>query len=149
MLKVAFKIILTSYQDVKTTKKHHQWRLNLYNNIQHTFRLESLNYQLENHSHSLHVRFVKDFILKYKELILQNNNVKFISPFKTEAVIICKSMDWFLYDNGLRLERVNKLFSQFKGTAIDTTFTYWGECLSRGYYNAYSFKYGELSVECI
>ena len=26
--------------------------------------------------------------------------------FKTEAVI--KSMDWFLYDNGLRLERVKR-----------------------------------------
>ena len=22
--------------------------------------------------------------------------------------LLCKSMDWFLYDNGLRLERVNK-----------------------------------------
>ena len=27
-----------------------------------------------------------------------------INPFMTEAVI--KSMDWFLYDNGLRHERV-------------------------------------------
>ena len=56
--------------------------------MQHTFRLESLNYQLEDHSHSLHVRFDKDFILKNKELILQNNNVKFINPFKTEGFII-------------------------------------------------------------
>ena len=33
-----------------------------------------------------------------------------INPFKTEAVIILlrKSMDWFLYDNDFRLERVNK-----------------------------------------
>ena len=35
----------------------------------------------------------------------------FFNPFKTETVT--KSMDWFLYDNGLRLERVksfNHLF---------------------------------------
>ena len=33
-----------------------------------------------------------------------------INPFKTEAVIILlrKSMDWFLYNNDFRLERVNK-----------------------------------------
>ena len=28
------------------------------------------------------------------------------NSFMTEAVIIQKSMDWFLYDNGLRYERV-------------------------------------------
>ena len=41
-------------------------------------------------------------------------NIPQINPFKTEAFIIRnqsidllgKSMDWFLYDNGLRLERV-------------------------------------------
>ena len=28
------------------------------------------------------------------------------NPFKTEAVMLRKSMDWFLYDNSLRLEMV-------------------------------------------
>ena len=36
-----------------------------------------------------------------------DNDKNHFNPFKTEAVVICKSMDWFLYDNGLRLERVN------------------------------------------
>ena len=37
----------------------------------------------------------------------------------TEAVIIyllCKSMDWFLYDNGLRHERVKHLHKMVKQT---------------------------------
>ena len=29
-----------------------------------------------------------------------------VNSFMTEAVIIRKSVDWFLYDNGLRHERV-------------------------------------------
>ena len=48
---------------------------------------------------------------------------KHFNSFKTEAVIIwkpasksnlqSKSMDWFLYDNDLRHERVNKIRSNF------------------------------------
>ena len=37
-------------------------------------------------------------------LIYRNKIEAMINPFMTEAVI--KSMDWFLYDNGLRHERV-------------------------------------------
>ena len=46
-------------------------------------------------------------------------NVCLLNPFMTEAVIIyrnqfidllCKSMDWFLYDKGLRHERVKKVY---------------------------------------
>ena len=30
-----------------------------------------------------------------------------LSPMNPMNLLLCKSMDWFLYDNGLRLERVN------------------------------------------
>ena len=43
-----------------------------------------------------------------------------LNSFMTEAVIICKSMDWFLYDNGLRHERV-KLRVYFYITRIFIT----------------------------
>ena len=51
--------------------------VNLYTNIPHTFRLESLDYWLENHPESLHARFNKEFVLEYAKFILQNNNMKF------------------------------------------------------------------------
>ena len=35
--------------------------VSLYTNIQHTFGLEALDYWLENHQESLHVRFNKEF----------------------------------------------------------------------------------------
>ena len=29
-------------------------------------------------------------------------------PYRNQSIdLLCKSMDWFLYDNGLRYERVN------------------------------------------
>ena len=31
-----------------------------------------------------------------------------INSFMMEAVMLCKSIDWFLYDNGLHHERVNE-----------------------------------------
>ena len=42
-----------------------------------------------------------------------------LNPFMTEAVIIyidlfCKPIDWFLYDNGLRHERVDWLRKHIK-----------------------------------
>ena len=42
-----------------------------------------------------------------------NKHIKkeFFNPFMTEAFIIqklCKSMDWFLYDIGLRHEKIKK-----------------------------------------
>ena len=33
---------------------------------------------------------------------------KTINSFMTDAVIMSKLMDWFLYDNGLRHERVKR-----------------------------------------
>ena len=35
-------------------------------------------------------------------------NSESINSFMIEAVMLCKSIDWFLYDNGLRHERVNE-----------------------------------------
>ena len=55
--------------------------VNLYTNIPHTFRLEALNYWLENHPESLHVRFNKEFVLNCAKSILQNNNMKFNNEF--------------------------------------------------------------------
>ena len=60
--------------------------------------------------------FNMKFIIRFFQAIFHSCYNSYISfnLFKTEAVIIqkplckllCKSMDWFLYDNGLRLERV-------------------------------------------
>ena len=55
--------------------------VNLYTNIPHTFRLEALNYWLENQPESLHVRFNKEFVLNCAKFILQNNNMKFNNEF--------------------------------------------------------------------
>ena len=41
------------------------------------------------------------------------------NPFMTEAVIIQKPMDWFLYDNGLRHERVKEIFVNYGNYNID------------------------------
>ena len=35
-------------------------------------------------------------------------NSESINSFMMEAVMLCKSIDWFLYDNGLRHERVDE-----------------------------------------
>ena len=49
----------------------------------------------------------------------------YINSFMTEAVIIdleSKSVDWFLYDNGLRHERVNKRLTTNTPTLPGTRF---------------------------
>ena len=38
-------------------------------------------------------------------------------PYRNQSIdLLCKSMDWFLYDNGLRLERVKKKRFRKKAT---------------------------------
>ena len=69
--------------------------VNLYTNILHTLGLEALDYWLENHPESLHVRFNKEFVLECAKFILQNNNMKFN----------------------------NKFYNQIKGTGMGTIFT--------------------------
>ena len=39
--------------------------VNLYTHIQHTFRLEALDYWLQNYPESLHARFNKEFVLEF------------------------------------------------------------------------------------
>ena len=36
--------------------------------------------------------------------------------------LLCKSVDWFLYDNGLRHERINGRFDDESKSAKDTAF---------------------------
>ena len=55
--------------------------VNLYTNIPHTFRLETLDYWLENHPESLHTRFNNEFVLECAKVILQTNNMKFNNEF--------------------------------------------------------------------
>ena len=98
--------------------------VNLYTNIPHTFRPESLDYWLENHSESLHARFNKEIVLECAKLTLQNNNIKLHDEFYN------------------------------KGTAMGTIFSPTYATLSNGYFkiNLYSrctFKYGELLAEYI
>ena len=80
--------------------------LNLYTNIPHTFRLEVLDYWLENHSESLHARFNKEFVLEFANFMLQNNNMKFNNEF----------------------------YNQIKGTAMSTIFAPTYATLSMEYF---------------
>ena len=95
--------------------------VNLYTNALYTFRLETLDYWLENHSENLHARFKKEFALEYAKFILQNNNKKISNEF----------------------------YSQIKGIAMGTIFapthaTLLMGCFEIKLYSACTFKYGEL-----
>ena len=99
--------------------------VNLYTNIPHTFRLEPLDYWLENHPESLHARFNKEFVLECAKFILQNN-MKFNNEF----------------------------YNQIKGTAMVTIFAPTYATLSMGYfkikfYSVSTFKCGELLAEYV
>ena len=50
--------------------------VNFHTNIPHTYGLETLDYWLENHPESLHVRFNREFVLECATFILQNSNMK-------------------------------------------------------------------------
>ena len=56
----------------------------MFKNITHTSGLEALDYWLENHPGSLHAGFNKEFILECPKLILQNNNMNFITKLKVQ-----------------------------------------------------------------
>ena len=55
--------------------------VNFYTNIPHTFGLETLDYWLENHPESLHVKFNKEFVLECATFILQNSDMKLNNEF--------------------------------------------------------------------
>ena len=100
--------------------------VNLYTNITHTFGLEALDYWLENHPESLHVRFMKEFVLQCAKFILQNNNMKSNYEF----------------------------YNQMKGTTMGTIFAPTYATLSMGHleiklYSVCTLKYGELLAEYI
>ena len=80
--------------------------VNLYTNIPHTFRLEALDYSLENHPEILHARFYKEFVSECAKFVLQNNNMKFD----------------------------NEYYNQIKGTAMGTIFAPTYATLLMGYF---------------
>ena len=100
--------------------------VNLYTNIPHTFKLETLDYRLENHSEILHARFNKEFVLECAKFILQNNNMKFNNEF----------------------------YNQIKGTSMGTIFAPTYATLSMRFfeiklYSVCTLKYGVLLTEYI
>ena len=55
--------------------------LSLYTNIMHAYGLDALSYWIDKHPGSFHENFNKQFALKWRRCILQNNNCKFNNEF--------------------------------------------------------------------
>ena len=100
--------------------------VSLYTNIPHIFRSEALDYWLEYHSESLHVRFKKEYVLECAKFIPLNNNMKLNNEF----------------------------YNQITGTVMGRIFAPTYATSSMGYfkiklYRICTFKYGELLVEYV
>ena len=98
--------------------------VSLYTNILYIFGSEALDYWLEYHSESLHVRFKKEYILERAKFIPLNNNMKLNNEFITKGTVM------------------GRIFAPTYATS------------SMGYfriklYRICTFKYGELLVEYV
>ena len=58
-------------------------------------------------------------LARLKNCLTSDQRNLLLNSFMTEADLLCKSMDWFLYDNGLRHERVNSAVKSLLPSDMD------------------------------